>query len=170
MPVIRDAKPEELDETADVISAAYAEYGPESGSEQALFDAFEEYRREQRDVRSRLADSVLVIAEQGGRIVGTVTFYPPGDVKKAEGWPPEWAAIRLLAVLPDARGSGVGRLLTEECLRRARALGAPTMGLHTTRVMDVARAMYERMGFTRYPENDIPITDDFVVVAYTLPL
>jgi len=170
MPVIRDAKPEELDETADVISAAYAEYGPEPGSEQALIDAFEEYRKEQRDVRSRLADSVLVIAEEGGRIVGTVTFYPPGEEKKAEGWPPEWAAIRLLAVLPAARGSGVGRLLTEECLRRARELGAPVMGLHTTRVMDIARAMYERMGFTRYPENDIPITDEFVVVAYTLTL
>lgn len=170
MPVIRDVTPEELDEAADVISAAYAEYGPEVGSEQALIDAFEEYRKEQRDVRSRLADSVLVVAEERGRIVGTVTFYPPGDEKKAEGWPPEWAAIRLLAVLPDARGTGLGRLLTEECLRRARALGAPVMGLHTTRVMDVARAMYERMGFARYPENDIPITDDFVVVAYTLPL
>jgi hypothetical protein len=30
--------------------------------------------------------------------------------------------------------------------------------------------MYERMGFSRFPENDIPITDDFVVVAYRLPL
>ena len=49
-------------------------------------------------------------------------------------------------------------------------LGAPVMGLHTTIVMDVARAMYERMGFTRFPENDLPITDDFVVMAYTLPL
>ena len=52
----------------------------------------------------------------------------------------------------------------------ARALGAPVVGLHTAHIMAVAQAMYERIGFTRYPENDFPITDDFVVVAYTLPL
>jgi hypothetical protein len=26
------------------------------------------------------------------------------------------------------------------------------------------------MGFKRFPENDFPITDDFVVMAYTLEL
>jgi len=170
MAVIRDALPEELDQTADVISAAYAQYGPPDGTVGALADAFEEYRREQRDVRSRLADSQLIVAEDAGRVLGTVTFYPPGSDKKAEGWPPDWAAIRLLAVHPDARGSGLGRLLTEECLRRARALGASMVGLHTAVIMSVARAMYERMGFTRFPENDFPITDDFVVMAYSLEL
>jgi len=170
MPLIRDAKPEELDEIADVISAAYAQYAPPDGSGEVLIEAFEEYRVEQRDVRSRLADSQLIVAEEGGRIVGTVTFYPPGSEKKGENWPLGWAAIRLLAVHPDARGKGVGRELTDECLRRARAMGAPVMGLHTADIMAVAQAMYERMGFTRYPENDFPITDDFVVVAYTLPL
>ena len=170
MPVIRDAKPEEFDEVADVISAAYAQYGPPPGSPKPLLDAFEEYRVEQRDVRSRLVDSHLIVAEEEGRIVGAVTFYPPGSDKKGENWPLEWAAIRLLAVHPDARGKGIGRLLTDECLRRARELGAPVVGLHTAHIMAVAQAMYERMGFTRYPENDFPITDDFVVVAYTLPL
>ncbi len=170
MALIRDAKPEELDEVADVISAAYAQYGPPPGSEETLVRAFAEYRTEQRDVRARLADSQLIVAEEDGRIVGSVTFYPPGSDKKLEGWPLGWAAIRLLAVHPDARGKGLGRTLTDECLRRARLLGAPVVGLHTAHIMAVAQAMYERVGFTRYPENDMPITDDFVVVAYTLPL
>ena len=170
MPLIRDAKPEELDEIADVISAAYAQYGPPPGSNEILVREFEEYRHDQRDVRSRLADSQLIVAEEDGRIVGAVTFYPPGSEKKGENWPLGWAAIRLLAVHPDARGKGIGRDLTDECLRRARAMGAPVMGLHTAHIMAVAQAMYERMGFTRYPDNDFPITDDFVVVAYTLPL
>jgi ribosomal protein S18 acetylase RimI-like enzyme len=76
----------------------------------------------------------------------------------------------LLAVHPNARGLGIGKALTEECLSRARELGATTMGLHTTAVMDVARAMYQRMGFTRFPENDFHITDDFTVMAYGLAL
>jgi len=168
--LIRDAKPEELDEVADVISTAYAQYAPPPDSGKVLLDAFEDYRVDQRDVRSRLADSQLIVAEEDGRITGTVTFYPPGSDKKGENWPTGWAAIRLLAVRPVSRGKGIGRLLTDECLRRARDLGAPVVGLHTAHIMAVAQAMYERMGFTRYPENDFPITDDFVVVAYTLPL
>ena len=170
MPDIRDAREDELDDVADVISAAYAQYGPPPGSAQPLVNAFDEYRSEQRDVRSRLADSQLIVAVDRGRVVGAVTLYPPGSDKKEEGWPEEWAAIRLLAVHPDARGTGLGRSLTEECLRRARALGAPVIGLHTAHIMAVAQAMYERMGFTRFPENDIPITDEFVIVAYRLPL
>ncbi|TMK82488.1 MAG: GNAT family N-acetyltransferase [Actinobacteria bacterium] len=170
MLVIRDGRADELDEIADLIAAAYAQFGPPPGSAKELVDAFDEYRVDQRDVWSRLVDSQLIVAEEEGRLVGAVTFYPPGAEKKSERWPPEWAAFRLLAVPPDARGKGVGRALTDECLRRARDLGAPVMGLHTTIVMDVARAMYERMGFTRFPENDFPITDDFVVMAYTLPL
>src|SRR5207302_1713857 len=146
MLVIRDARADELDEIADLIAAAYAQFGPAPGSPKELVDAFDEYRVDQRDVWSRLVDSQLIVAEGEGRLVGAVTFYAPGGEKKGERWPPEWAAFRLLAVLPDARGKGVGRALTDECLRRARDLGAPVMGLHTTIVMDVARAMYEPIG------------------------
>jgi ribosomal protein S18 acetylase RimI-like enzyme len=171
MLVIRNARDDELDMVADLISDSYAEYGTDAAGMSAdLAKAFDEYRIEQRDVRSRLADSDLIVAEDDGRLVGTVTYYPPGAQKAAEGWPPEYAAIRLLAVHPNARGKGVGRALTDETLRRAREQGAPVFALHTTQVMDVARAMYERMGFVRYPKNDFPITEDFVVMAYRLEL
>ena len=171
MLAIRDARDDELDKVADLISDSYAEYETDASTMSAdLVKAFEEYRIEQRDVRSRLADSDLIVAEDEGRLVGAVTYYPPGSQKSAEGWPPEYAAIRLLAVHPSARGKGVGRALTDESLRRAREQGAKVFALHTTQVMAVARAMYERMGFVRYPENDFPITDDFVVMAYRLEL
>jgi len=167
---IRDARDDELDEVADLIVRSYAQYGPPADAPAELVAAFTEYQHEQRDVRGRLKDSVLIVAEMDGRLVGAVTFYPPGPEVTGEGWAPGWAGIRLLAVDPDARGAGIGRALTQECLKRARALGATTMGLHTTTLMDVARAMYERMGFERFPENDFRVTDDFVVMAYRLPL
>ncbi|MGZ4129021.1 MAG: GNAT family N-acetyltransferase [Actinomycetota bacterium] len=167
---IRDARDDELDQVADLLEAAYAQYGPPPESSVELAEAFDEYRTNIRDVRSRLNESVLIVAEQDGRIVGSVTFYPPSSEGTGEGWPAGWAAFRLLGVDPSARGAGIGRALTEECLCRARALGATTMGLHTTVVMDVARAMYERMGFTRYAQNDMPITDDFTVMAYRMTL
>jgi ribosomal protein S18 acetylase RimI-like enzyme len=170
MLVIRNARGDEFDTVADIISDSYVEYGPPLDTSADLAKAFDEYRLEQRDVRSRLAHSELIVAEDDGRLVGSVTYYPPGSDKSGEGWPADYAAIRLLAVHPSARGLGVGRALTEESLRRAREHGAKVMGLHTTTIMAVARGMYERMGFERFPENDFPITDDFAVMAYRLEL
>ena len=53
----------------------------------------------------------------------------------------------MLVVDPDARGQGIGRRLTEECIARARRDKAPLIALHTTSIMTVAQPMYLRMGF-----------------------
>jgi GNAT superfamily N-acetyltransferase len=88
----------------------------------------------------------LLVADSCGRLAGTVTYYPPGP-KDYNRVPAEWAVIRALAVHPACRRGGVGRLLTEECLRRARADQAGWAGLHTSELMVGARTMYEAMGF-----------------------
>lgn len=167
--LLRDVRRDELDEVAQIMLAAYRQYAPGPDADDDLRKAFDEYFVEIEDVHSRLDASVLIVAEHDGRIVGAVTYYPPTS-SSGEGFPQGWASFRLLAVHPDARGLGVGRLLTDECLRRARDEGAPTMGIHTTHVMAVARDMYERIGFTRAPEYDFHPTPDFTVVAYRLEL
>jgi ribosomal protein S18 acetylase RimI-like enzyme len=58
----------------------------------------------------------------------------------------------MLAVDPSHRRKGVGRLLTEECVRRARLDGATQVGLHTSELMTAARSLYERMGFRQQQE------------------
>ena len=40
----------------------------------------------------------------------------------------------------------------------------------TTRVMTVARGMYERMGFEAWPEHDRHFETGFVLYAYRYPL
>ena len=165
LPRIRDAKVEELDQVALLIRDAYLEY-------QATFppEVWEGYSRDIMDVRSRLEISELIVAENAGGLVGAVTFYPNATPSDQGGWPPGWTGIRLLAVHPDARGMGVGRLLMDECLRRSRLRGARTLGLHTTELMAVARGMYERMGFVRVPEFDFQPGPGVVVMAYRLDL
>jgi hypothetical protein len=54
-----------------------------------------------------------------------------------------WPVIRCLVVDP----SGVGRVLTQECIKRARRYRSPVIALHTSAVMTVALPMYLRMGF-----------------------
>ena len=162
---VRDAGVEDLDQVSLLIRDAYQEY-------QANFspEVWERYSRDIMDVRSRLDTSELIVAENSGRLVGAVTFYPNTSPSDQGGWPAGWTGIRLLAVHPDARGMGIGRVLMDECLHRSRLLSATALGLHTTELMGIARGMYERMGFVRVPEYDFQAGPEVVVLGYRLDL
>ena len=162
--LVRDARADELDQVASMMRDAYLEY-------QAHFpaDVWERYARNIMDVRSRLDVSELIVAERNGHVVGSVALYP-NVVNAEQGWPPGWAGVRLLAVDPDARGQGIGRVLMDECLRRSRQRRSPAVGLHTSDIMKVARGLYERMGFVRAPEFDFNPGSGWVVMAYRLDL
>lgn len=112
-----------------------------------------------------------IVAVQHERLVGSVLLYPSAanayDSTLANA---SWPELRLLAVLPTARGQGVGRALMQECARRARRSGADALGLHTSQSMQAAIRMYERMGFVRAPEHDFQPDGAEVVIAYRLSL
>lgn len=88
----------------------------------------------------------LIVARAGGEIAGAVAYVGP-DAPKAEFFPQDWAILRMLVVARSMRGQGIGRVLTEECIRRARRDGASVVGLHTSPIMATALAMYQRLGF-----------------------
>jgi ribosomal protein S18 acetylase RimI-like enzyme len=166
---VRDVRVEELDEVTGVMVRSYREYDP-SPLPEAWAEEWNAYLHEIQDVRTRFRDAELIVAEQAGRVVGAVTFYPEGACKEAGSWPPGWAAIRLLAVVPEARGRGIGRALTEECLRRARRRGVAAVGLHTARWNHIGRGMYERMGFLPMPEQDYRPVPEILVTGHRLDL
>jgi GNAT superfamily N-acetyltransferase len=146
--VVRPAARREIPEIESLGVAAYAQYRDAVSA--AVFDAY------MRDLR-RLADywdeATVLVAELDDRIAGSVLFYADAS-SEGLGLPADWAGFRKLAVRPEMRGRAVGRELVQRCVDRARRLGAPAIGIHTSSFMKVACRLYERAGFRRHPRFD----------------
>lgn len=139
--IVREARDGDILAIDAVSEAAYAEFAPrlEVGGWERM--------KQSLAVAALLAGgAVSIIAERGGRIAGSIAYYPPGR-SDPRIFPSSWASLRALAVAPTARSQGIARRLTEACIERARRDGATVIGLHTSEAMLVARGLYERMGF-----------------------
>ena len=93
------------------------------------------------------ASRLLVARGIGGRIIGmlTLVLFPiPTGVR---------AWIEDVVVDADARGQGVGVLLTREALRLARADGARTVDLTSRPGREAANRLYAKLGFERRETN-----------------
>jgi ribosomal protein S18 acetylase RimI-like enzyme len=106
------------------------------------------------DVAGRAADSEVLVAVDGDRVLGTVTWCPPGSAFAQLAQQPHQGEFRTLSVDPDARGRGVGRALVEACLVRARGADLDEVLLCSLTEMTTAHRLYLSMGFVRRPELD----------------
>lgn len=158
---VRLIEPAEYDAAAGLTLRAYL----------AGVGAPEPYRPHLLDVAGRAASSeVLVAVEEGGRVVGTVTYVPRPGMPESEFDDPAGAGMRMLAVEPSAQGRGVGKALVDACVTRARAAGRRRLIIHTRPEMAAARRIYEATGFRRDPAGDFVPLPGVVLECFMLEL
>ena len=153
---LRRALPDELGDVGDLTVEAYAPFtlGPA-----------DPYVARLRDARSRDREAELWVAAEGDRLLGTVTYCPPGSPWRELAGDDE-GEFRMLAVAPDAQGRGVGAALVALCDERASLHGASAMVLSSLRDMREAHRVYERLGYTRRPELDWEPVPGVHLIAY----
>jgi ribosomal protein S18 acetylase RimI-like enzyme len=156
---VRRALPQEYEEAGRVTALAYREFvRPEDAG-------CNEYLDRIADVGGRAGRTVVLVAEEGARILGSATLELEGRTE--EGEPPvsrDEAHLRMLGVDPEARRRGVARMLMDACIDEARRAGKRRMTLDTTQRMRAAQAMYEALGFERMDDRVFP--DGFVLLGY----
>jgi GNAT superfamily N-acetyltransferase len=154
--VISTAQPQELAEVGALMARAYSQLDgfPSREEQPAYYEQFDQLGK----LTATHGTTVLIARTQGGDLIGSVVYFANlkhyGAGGEAITSITNASAIRLLAVSPAARGTGAGRTLTEACVARARQAGHSRMVLHTTRFMQTAWGLYERMGFVRSPDLD----------------
>ena len=155
---IRDARPNDQTAIRQVTLAAYEEYAAQLPAHWAGY---------RQNILATLADvtrAQQIVAEQDGVLLGTVLLFP------SEATEMPWPEVRLLAVVPGARGRGIGAALMQECVRRTRASGTNMLTLHTTDMMQTALRLYTRMGFLRAPGLDFHPAPGLTIKGYRLDL
>ena len=85
---------------------------------------------------------ILFAVDQAGHALGTVALKHEGDGVYE---------LTKMAVSPEARGRGVGRLLMDAALDLYRTLGARELFLESSSLLGPALALYESVGFRHHP-------------------
>ena len=113
---------------------------------------------------------LLVAVNEDHHIGGAVVYFHDITQYGAQGVADkeeDAGGFRLLAVDPATRGQGLGKKLTQACLDLAKETGKKQVVIHSTKAMQVAWGMYEKLGFVRAEDLDFQ-QEGFPVFGFRL--
>ncbi len=153
--IVRNAVPAEFEAIGKLMVQVYSQL--EGFPKEAEQPGYYKMLANVGELTKNPGTELLVAVSSGGKITGAVVYfndmkyYGSGGTATREQ---NAAGFRLLAVDPLARGQGVGKLLTNECIRRTREKKIHQLIIHTTMAMQTAWKMYESLDFKRSEDLD----------------
>lgn len=153
--LVRDADPKEFERIGKLMVDVYSklEGFPNADEQPGYYQTLARVGAFTANPGVRL----LVAITAGGSIGGAVVYFGDMQYYGSGGSAPNErnaAGFRLLAVDPGTRGQGIGKTLSMACIDIARQAGLPQIIIHSTKSMQVAWAMYEKLGFKRSEDLD----------------
>jgi GNAT superfamily N-acetyltransferase len=149
---LRSATNADAAEVRALVFGILTDFGLEAdvdGTDRDLFDIEANYLR-----RGGVFE---VIENTQGSIVGTIGLYPLDD---------ETIELRKMYFASEVRGSGLGQILLQKMIEKAKNLGYLRVYLETASVLKQAVHIYEKAGFMPIAEKHTPRCDQ----AYILEL
>jgi GNAT superfamily N-acetyltransferase len=152
---IRDARRHERAAFGELLVTVYSSLeGFPSRSEQPRYY---ELLADVGSLAQKPGASVLVAVSPDERVMGGVVYFGDmthyGSAGSATSFT-DASGIRLLAVSPQHQAAGIGTMLAYACIDKARLRKHTQVILHTTRAMEVAWRLYEKLGFRRSEDLD----------------
>ncbi|WP_396224495.1 GNAT family N-acetyltransferase [Gemmatimonas sp.] len=133
---IRDAHPRDLEWVVRTHGALYRQEYRWDARFEALVAAVANGFAAQHDPQR---ERCWIAEVQGARVGSVMIVQHPERVHVAK--------LRLLLVLPEARGLGIGKRLVRLCTDFCTQAGYTTISLWTNSVLHTARALYEAEGY-----------------------
>lgn len=167
---IRNAKPKEFEEIGKLMVQVYSQLDgfpkePEQPNYYKMLSNIGELTKKPET-------ELLAAVSSDNRIAGAVVYFSDmkyygsgGTATKEENA----SGFRLLAVDTLVRGHGIGKLLTNECIRKAKDKKLSQVVIHTTKAMQTAWKMYESLGFKRSEDLDF-MQEELPVFGFRLVL
>ena len=152
---IRNANPEEFEEIGKLMVNVYSQLDgfPKPTEQPAYYNMLANIG----ELTTKPNTELLVAVSPNGKIEGAVVYFSDmqyygsgGSATKEKNA----AGFRLLAVDAAARGKGLGKQLTLECIRKGKENDLSQVIIHSTKAMQTAWKMYEGLGFKRSADLD----------------
>ncbi len=153
--IVRNAKTSEYKETGELMVEVYSrlEGFPKVTEQPEYYKMLQNVGELTKNPGTELIIAVSSDTKIAGAVVcfSDMKYYGSGGSATSEL---NAGGFRLLAVSHQARGRGIGRLLTMECISRAKDKKLNQVIIHTTKAMMTAWKMYEDIGFKRSEDLD----------------
>jgi ribosomal protein S18 acetylase RimI-like enzyme len=167
---VRTAHPTEYDQIGKLLVDVYSQLDgfPKPHEQPAYYNLLANVG----DLTQKPGIYLLAAVSHSGEIAGAVVYF--SDMKNYGSGGTATSLVntsgfRLLAVHPDFRGQGIGKILTGACIAHAKAHQHHQLVIHTTAAMKTAWKMYESLGFKRITDLDF-MQGDLAVYGFILTL
>ena len=163
--VIRQSKPDEVDQVKKVLVDSYEQYATILSVEQ-----WENYKNSIIDSTENSQTKTKLVALVDNVMLGACFIYDSAE--KAYGLPDleiKYPIVRLLGVSPKARGLGIATELIRASCNLAQEWGSDRIVLHTSDMMQSAIKLYEKLGFKRAKQYEF-MNGKILVKSYELTI